>query len=162
LGLSAEDIRALPADAPAALLGLLDALPPTAHGPLWLQAYETHYRDGLLTLLQANRSRGSANGDRRLAQVIFCMDDREEGIRRHLEAQREAYETFGTAGFFGVPMRFRPLGAHEANPSCPIVIEPRYTVAEAVPLPIAKMATKTNAQKPNTTSTSPSKCHKPA
>jgi uncharacterized protein YbcC (UPF0753/DUF2309 family) len=60
------------------------------------------------------------------------MDDREEGIRRHLEAQSEAYETFGTAGFFGVPMIYRPLLTGKGKPSCPIVIQPRHTIVEAV------------------------------
>jgi uncharacterized protein YbcC (UPF0753/DUF2309 family) len=131
LGLSAEDIRALPADAPQTLLGLLDALPPAAHGPLWLQAYETHYRDRLLALLKGSGPSARTDSRPRI-QVIFCLDAREEGIRRHLEAQGEAYETFGTAGFFGVPMIFRALPDGVGKESCPIVIQPRHTVAEVV------------------------------
>ncbi|MGH7395260.1 MAG: putative inorganic carbon transporter subunit DabA, partial [Candidatus Methylomirabilales bacterium] len=113
-------------------MGLLDALPPAAHGPLWLQAYETHYRDRLLAGLQGNQESERRGRGHPRAQVIFCMDDREEGIRRHLEAQSEAYETFGTAGFFGVPMIIRPLSTGKGKPSCPIVIQPRHTVVEAV------------------------------
>lgn len=132
LGLSAEDIRTLPAGATQTLLGLLDDLPPTAHGRLWLQAYERHYREQLLTLLNGNQKPEDLSGGRPQAQVIFCLDAREEGIRRHLEAQSEAYETFGTAGFFSMPIVFRPLSDGVEKVSCPIVIQPRHTVAEVV------------------------------
>ncbi|MGH7423389.1 MAG: putative inorganic carbon transporter subunit DabA, partial [Candidatus Methylomirabilales bacterium] len=66
------------------------------------------------------------------AQLIFCLDMREEGIRRHVEAQSEEYETFGTAGFFTMPMILRPLATGIAKPSCPIPIDPRHTVVEEV------------------------------
>lgn len=131
LGLSAEDIRALSMDEAKTLLTLLDDLPPAAHGPIWLEAYETHYRGQLLTLLSGDRE-PSSRGDRPRAQIVFCLDMREEGIRRHVEAQSNAYETFGTAGFFHMPMIFRPLATGIAKPSCPIPIDPRHTVAEEV------------------------------
>jgi uncharacterized protein YbcC (UPF0753/DUF2309 family) len=55
---------------------------------------------------------------------------REEGIRRHLEAQSETYETLGTAGFFSLPMIYRSLEDGRETLSCPIVIRPRHTVPE--------------------------------
>jgi hypothetical protein len=129
LGLSAEDVRALPAEAPHSLLGLLDELPPASHGPIWLEAFETHYRDQLLSLLHRDQPIAARQGRPR-AQVIFCLDMREEGIRRHVEAQSEEYETLGTAGFFTMPMILRPLATGVAKPSCPIPIDPRHTVVE--------------------------------
>lgn len=131
LGLSAEDVRALPPEAPKSLLDLLDELPPATHGPIWLEAFETHYRDQLLTLLNRDR-RTPERRKRPRAQLIFCLDMREEGIRRHVEAQSEEYETLGTAGFFTVPMILRPLATGMAKPSCPIPIDPRHTVVERV------------------------------
>ncbi|KRT67999.1 MAG: hypothetical protein XU15_C0034G0004 [candidate division NC10 bacterium CSP1-5] len=131
LGLSAEDIRALPPEAPNTLLGLLDELPPATHGPIWLEAFESHYRDQLLTLLSRHRQIPERKGRPR-AQLIFCLDMREEGIRRHVEAQSEEYETLGTAGFFTMPMILRPLATGIAKPSCPIPIDPRHTVVEGL------------------------------
>jgi uncharacterized protein YbcC (UPF0753/DUF2309 family) len=133
LGLTAEDIRTLSEVQAKGLLTLLDELPPDAHGPIWLQAYETHYRDRLLALLASRRPPASRQRQPR-AQVIFCLDAREEGIRRHLEAQSEAYETLGTAGFFSLPMIYRSLEDGAETLSCPIVIRPRHTVPE-IPRP---------------------------
>jgi uncharacterized protein len=129
LGLAAEDIRALSKEQVKGLLTLLDELPPDAHGPIWLRAYETQYRDRLLGRLAQDRS-SPGRDTRPHAQVIFCLDAREEGIRRHLEAQSEAYETLGTAGFFSLPMIYRPLGDGAGTLSCPIVIRPRHAVTE--------------------------------
>ncbi|MGH7409547.1 MAG: putative inorganic carbon transporter subunit DabA, partial [Candidatus Methylomirabilis sp.] len=131
LGLSAEDIRGLSGGEAKALLAFLDDLPPAVHGPIWLEAYETHYRDQLFTLLSGNRKPTGRKG-RPQAQIIFCLDMREEGIRRHVEAQNVAYETFGTAGFFTMPMIFRSLATGIGKPSCPIPIDPRHTVVEEV------------------------------
>ncbi|MCI0407086.1 MAG: DUF2309 domain-containing protein, partial [Acidobacteria bacterium] len=55
LGLSADDIRSLPEGATRTLLASLDDLPSASHGPIWLQAYETQYREQLLSLLTGNR-----------------------------------------------------------------------------------------------------------
>jgi uncharacterized protein YbcC (UPF0753/DUF2309 family) len=132
LGLSAEDIRSLGEVEVKALLTLLNDLPPAAHGPIWLQAYETHYREQLLARLYQNREPEARGEGRPAAQAIFCLDAREEGIRRHLEAQKDAYETIGTAGFFSLPMILRPLSDGVEKESCPIVIKPRHTVVEVV------------------------------
>jgi hypothetical protein len=129
LGLSAGDMQALSEERAKGLLALLDDLPPEAHEPIWLQAYETHYRDRLLASL-GSHPRETRRETRARAQIIFCLDVREEGIRRHLEAQSGAYETLGTAGFFSLPMIYRSLENGRETLSCPIVIRPRHTVPE--------------------------------
>jgi uncharacterized protein YbcC (UPF0753/DUF2309 family) len=65
-------------------------------------------------------------------QAVFCLDDREESMRRHLEEVAPDVETFGIAGFYGVAMYFR--GAADAHfvPLCPIVIHPQHWVTEQV------------------------------
>lgn len=129
LGLTADDIRSLPEGAAKTLLASLDDLPPSSHGPIWLEAYEAYYQGRLLPLITGN-PRPARNGTRPQAQIIFCLDVREEGIRRHIEARSELYETFGTAGFFSVPMIFRPLSNGGERDLCPIVIKPQHTVVE--------------------------------
>ena len=94
---------------------------------IWLAAHEWNYRDRLLARLAGPV--GSSDDARPDAQLVFCIDVRSEGFRRQLEALG-AYETYGFAGFFGVPVRWRPLGSPVAQARCPVLVTPRHEVAE--------------------------------
>jgi len=63
-------------------------------------------------------------------QAIFCIDEREESIRRHLEEVEPACETFSTAGFFSVPMYHQGATDAHPRPLCPVAIRPDHYVAE--------------------------------
>jgi uncharacterized protein len=63
------------------------------------------------------------------AQFVFCIDVRSEPFRRSLEAQGE-YETFGFAGFFGVPVAVENGVTGECYASCPVLLKPAFTVVE--------------------------------
>ncbi len=63
-------------------------------------------------------------------QLVFCIDEREESIRRHIESKDPEYETFGTAGFFGVVMNYSALGGHRSTPLCPVVATPSHDIHE--------------------------------
>lgn len=63
------------------------------------------------------------------AHLVFCIDVRSEGIRRHLEAQGP-YATSGFAGFFGIAAEVEPLAASAASAALPVLLSPRYRVSE--------------------------------
>ena len=130
LGISGGELRALPPADLERLLEPLDALPDTARGALWQCAREHHYRDALINALADNHGRRGRRDGRPQAQVVFCIDDREEGIRRHLEELNPQIETLGAAGFFGVAMNWRGLDDREATPLCPVVVTPAHEIRE--------------------------------
>ena len=97
---------------------------------IWLAAHEWTFRDRLLTRLDVTNSvEDPSSHGRSDAQLVFCIDVRSEGFRRHLEGLGN-YETFGFAGFFGVPVRWRPLGSDTAQARCPVLVSPRHEIAE--------------------------------
>lgn len=130
LGLTDVDVASLSDDDIAALHAEANCLTPQQRGQIWLLAYERHYREQLFAALTANHARQAAPA-RPSAQVVMCMDDREEGTRRHLEEIAPDVATYGAAGFFGVPMLWQ--GADDALPTalCPVVVQPTHLVREA-------------------------------
>lgn len=63
-------------------------------------------------------------------QAIFCIDVRSEVIRRALEAQHTSIQTFGFAGFFGLPIAYAPVGTHLNRPQLPGLLAPTLRVSE--------------------------------
>ncbi|MGH7256732.1 MAG: putative inorganic carbon transporter subunit DabA, partial [Nitrospirales bacterium] len=116
-----------------ALLEVLDAYPSDQHGPVWLEAYEDRYRRTLLAKLARSGGSQEPRAGRPKAQAVFCIDVRSESFRRHLEAQGP-YETFGFAGFFGVPICYRGFDSEEDVALCPVLLTPKHAVQE-VPRP---------------------------
>ena len=94
---------------------------------IWLAAHEWNYRDRLLARLTGPIP--EVPSGRPDAQLVFCIDVRSEGLRRQLEALG-SYDTYGFAGFFGVPVRWRPLGSPVAQARCPVLVSPRHEIAE--------------------------------
>lgn len=102
-------------------------------GKIWLEAWEESYRGQLLgelaEVVHRNKPGVKRSETRSSAQLIFCIDVRSEPFRRHLESLG-SYETFGFAGFFGIPVHFTPFGAEEGVASCPVLLQPKHKVTE--------------------------------
>ncbi|HEV2758834.1 MAG TPA: putative inorganic carbon transporter subunit DabA, partial [Acidimicrobiales bacterium] len=111
----------------SAVRGVLQQVPPPVRKSMWLEAQEGNFRDRLLGLM-TRLDPGPAT-ERPDVQAAFCIDARSEGLRRHLEACGP-YDTLGFAGFFGIPVRWRPLGSTESHARCPVLLTPEHEVAE--------------------------------
>jgi len=64
------------------------------------------------------------------AQILLCLDDREESLRRALEATNPQYTTIGTLGFFGIDFSLKRPGHLIFQPHCPPVIRARKKAKE--------------------------------
>ena len=129
LGLPADAARAMTKEDATTLLSWLDAFPADRHGPVWLEAYEDSYRDDILSKLAGHRGTVPVADGRPLAQVAFCIDVRSEPFRRHFE-QAGSFETFGYAGFFGIPISHRVFDTAESPALCPVLLTPSTAVFE--------------------------------
>lgn len=63
------------------------------------------------------------------AQIVFCIDVRSEPLRRRIERNGH-YETFGFAGFFGLPVSIHSYNTNQVKDCCPVLIKPTYNVFE--------------------------------
>lgn len=96
-----------------------------------LKACELAFRRRLVADLAGKQPAYSSDRvARSLAQMVFCIDVRSERIRRHLEAASDDIETFGFAGFFGLPIEYVGLGDNEGLSQAPVLISPRLRIYE--------------------------------
>ena len=100
-------------------------------GPLGeIMDLEASYRQPLLGELSRRADTAARPQAPKDAQLVFCIDARSEPFRKSLEAIGE-YETFGFAGFFGVPIRVVDAASGESQASCPVLLEAKHVIDEA-------------------------------
>jgi hypothetical protein len=95
---------------------------------LWQEAFEWSWYDEALAGIAMNPA---ADRPRKpSAQGLFCIDDRECSFRRHLEFLDPGFDTYGTAGFFGVEFYYRPQHGKFNTKVAPAPVAPKFLVKE--------------------------------
>jgi uncharacterized protein YbcC (UPF0753/DUF2309 family) len=95
-------------------------------------AYERRHEREILHGIASHRQfRGLYEPQARpAAQVFFCIDEREESLRRALEEVDAEIETFSAAGYFGVAVDYQGIDDPQAAAFCPVVVKPKHAVVE--------------------------------
>ena len=134
-----EIVPSLLIDGPPTALRMLvewmDAFPESAHGPVWLKAFEAGYQQHLFGMLQRGSAKPQPAGPGHLppvrphSQSVFCIDVRSEPFRRHLESTG-AHDTYGFAGFFAVFIRYRAWGKEHETEQFPVIMRAKNEVRE--------------------------------
>ncbi|MCC1495683.1 YbcC family protein [Alcanivorax sp. 1008] len=95
---------------------------------VWQRAAEIATQSQLIERLQSPAP--ATDTGRPALQAAFCIDVRSEVMRRALEAQHSGIQTIGFAGFFGLPLAYRPGGGAMLRPQLPGLLAPTIEVAE--------------------------------
>jgi uncharacterized protein YbcC (UPF0753/DUF2309 family) len=80
----------------------------------------------LVDAAQANMAAPPQKAD---AQLVFCIDVRSEPFRQSLEAVGD-FETYGFAGFFGLPISVEDSVSGHSHASCPVLLTPQHQISE--------------------------------
>ncbi|MFK5984511.1 MAG: DUF2309 domain-containing protein [Pseudomonadota bacterium] len=132
LGISGSILRSFEEQQIEEILALFLSLDSEKRGFIWLRAYEINYRESILNMLVNNKGRGNweKRDTRPEVQAIFCMDDREEAYRRHMEEVNPQIETFGAAAHYNVFIDYKGLTDNKISRLCPVVAIPAHEVHE--------------------------------
>lgn len=97
---------------------------------IWQDAFEWSYYDDVLAAIILNKQRIQNSPSDKSFQALFCIDERECSLRRHIESIDPCSETYGTPGFFGAEFYFQPENGKFYNKLCPAPVTPKYLIKE--------------------------------
>lgn len=89
---------------------------------LWQRALEHAFQVKVSSQIEAQDS--STNEEEPWVQAAFCIDVRSEILRRHLEQASPSVQTYGMAGFFGVPLAHQDAATGRTQSRCPVLLAP--------------------------------------
>ena len=132
LGLTSENLRALPQPAFDALAREITAFDELERRRILHLAYERHHERLILNPLGAHRKGISTPQITRRpsAQLMCCIDEREESFRRAIEEIDSSIDTIGAAGFFGMAIDYAGIDDAAGVSLCPVVVKPAHQVRE--------------------------------
>ncbi|HLG03811.1 MAG TPA: putative inorganic carbon transporter subunit DabA, partial [Bacteroidia bacterium] len=96
---------------------------------LWQDAFEWSYYDDVIAGLLSSRKQ-KKNEAAKSFQAVFCIDERECSIRRHVENSDPDCETLGAPGFFGAEFYFQQQGGNFYEKLCPAPVTPKFLIKE--------------------------------
>jgi uncharacterized protein YbcC (UPF0753/DUF2309 family) len=96
---------------------------------IWQDAFEWSYYDEVLTGIRKTYG-SSAEVHEKSFQAVFCIDERECSLRRHIEYVAPDCGTMGAPGFFGAEFYFQPAGGKFYEKLCPAPVTPQFLVKE--------------------------------
>ena len=140
-GMSVDEWKQLSKDEMTSYLLFADRFWRINRHHLWLEAWEETYESRVQEKIASRPY--IEQKEQAAVQLLFCIDVRSEPFRRHLE-ESGPFETYGCAGFFGLPIRTRELDSDHTHPSCPAIIEPKHEIYESAQDDAAKYSRRLN------------------
>ncbi|MGQ0635678.1 MAG: DUF2309 domain-containing protein [Planctomycetaceae bacterium] len=132
LGWSPAGLRRLSKACWGELVAEIEAFSSVDRRRVYHRAFEHRFREQTLDALAAWVAPVATPAEAPRFQVVTCLDEREESLRRHLEEVAPDVATFGAAGFFSIPIYYRGAADAHFTPLCPVMIRPQHWVVEDV------------------------------
>lgn len=97
---------------------------------LWQEINEWSFYNQVLFGISKSRTLNNHSKQDIKFQALFCMDDRECSLRRHIEFLEPKASTFGTAAFFNFEFYYQPVNGKFYTKLCPAPVTPKYLIKE--------------------------------
>ena len=130
LGEKWEPLSAITKAAPVDLFEEIDSTELQEVLILWQNAFEWSYYDEVLAGIAQQKGKTIVSPIKKNFQAIFCIDERECSLRRHIESVDPMCETLGSPGFFGVEFFFQAENGQFYEKLCPAPVTPKYLIKE--------------------------------
>ena len=114
------------------LVNEIEAFSSVARRRVFHLAYEHRFYTQTLDALAIHNGEPIEEPKAPQFQAMFCIDEREESLRRHVEEVAPNAVTFSIAGFYFVDMYYKGLEDAHFTPLCPPVMRPGHWVVETV------------------------------